>query len=102
MNGKVHGDYHVVFVSVQPASGPGRFFVSAASTVDTGQGVVSFAEDAAVDTGWQGDVNIGALMTITGATGRWQGTTGHLVLTGAFHQATGTGEFTYRGEMCRP
>ena len=71
------------------------------SWVDDKRGTLFFDEYSALDTSEQTGLNGAVLAVVTGGTGSWEGASGHIVLTGYWHD-DGQGEWSYSGEVCRP
>ena len=77
-------------------------FNSGASTVEGKHGTIAFQEYAALDLAEQERTNGAVLLVVTGGTGKWDGASGHLTLSGYFHTDTFEGVWDYQGEICTP
>jgi hypothetical protein len=77
-------------------------FNSGNSFVEGSKGTITFQEYAALDFSEYVGTNGAVLMVVTGGTGRWEGATGHIILSGYFHLDTFQGEWKYQGEVCVP
>jgi len=104
MIGTLKGDYYVTATGSTPSSGtyPLIEFFTGDSYLETLSGNLYFFESSALDTAEQDSINGAALLTIIDGTGAYSGASGHLSLSGYFHSSTGTGEWRYVGEVCRP
>jgi hypothetical protein len=78
------------------------FTMGVPTWVETQRGDIRFDEYSLLDQDEQAGQNGVVLSIITGGTDDWEGASGLITLTGYFHASTGQGEWTYRGEICRP
>lgn len=104
MVGVLRGDYYVTATGSSPASSsyPSIEFFTGESRLETRRGNLYFFESSGLDTAEQDGINGAALLTIVDGDGFYSGATGHLSLSGYFHGSTGTGEWRYVGQVCRP
>jgi hypothetical protein len=77
-------------------------FNSGSSVVEGEHGSVTFQEYAALDKASGQSTNGAVLLVATGGTGRWEGASGHLALSGYFHGDPFGGQWDYEGEVCLP
>ena len=75
-------------------------FNSGSSVVEGKHGSINFQEYAALDLASQQGTNGAVLLVVTGGTGRWEGASGHLALSGYFHGDPFGGQWEYEGEVC--
>jgi len=77
-------------------------FNSGSSVVEGNQGTITFQEYAALDFAEQEATNGAVLLVVTGGTGKWEGASGHIALSGYFHPESFEGRWDYEGEVCVP
>jgi hypothetical protein len=104
MTGVIKGKYTYTLKEQFPADAvfSNLIYITGTSVVKTKDGTLSFFETSTQDTDEPGNLNGTVLMTIIDGTGKWTGATGHIVLIGAFHQDTLTGDWLYQGKVCLP
>jgi len=101
--GTIAGDYDVWGPGiVEPCPYPDVSCTTVYSTVTGNRGSINFAEYGVVDFGEQVGTNGAVLMMVQGGTGRWEGATGHVVLSGYFHTVGSVSNWDYQGEVCTP
>jgi hypothetical protein len=102
MTGSIRGDYTYTFDGLVPSANNALVvYIEGHSIVRTSRGDIHFIENSAAAPGFEAGTNNATLMTVVGGTGRWEGATGFIALRGFFHDSTASGEFDYRGEICR-
>jgi hypothetical protein len=102
MVGGINGRYEFALgplVGVDPNGGV--IFGTGDARITTDNGELRWHETSAFDPANEDDHNDAVLATIRGGTGEWAGATGHVIMSGFFHVSTLTGEFDYRGEVCK-
>lgn len=72
------------------------------STVAGNRGSIDFVEYGTLDFAEQQGTNGAVLLIPTGGTGKWEGASGHLVLSGYFHLEGWESNWDYQGEICTP
>ena len=77
-------------------------FNSGSSVVEGKHGSINFQEYAALDLASQHGTNGAVLLVVTGGTGRWEGASGHLALSGYFYGDPFGGQWEYEGDVCLP
>jgi hypothetical protein len=101
--GTIEGDYDVWGPGiVEPCPYPDVSCTIAYSTVTGNRSSVTFTEYGVLDFAEQVATNGAVLMMVQGGTGRWDGATGHVVLSGYFHTDTFESNWDYQGEVCTP
>jgi hypothetical protein len=100
--GTFNGRYEFTFTGLlSDPSLPNVKFSTGEVRIATNHGDLLWHESSANDIVNEDDHSTSTLATIRGGTGDWAGATGHVNLSGAFHVSTFTGNFDYRGEVCR-
>jgi hypothetical protein len=102
MVGGINGRYEFTLgplVGVDPDGGV--IFGTGDAKITTNDGELRWHETSAFDPAREDDYNDAVLATVRGGTGDWAGASGHVIMSGFFHISTLTGEFDYRGEVCR-
>ena len=96
VKGGIHGPLELTVDSMTPTSNPDIVFLETSYVIHTNQGDLFFSGNTLLNTE-TGDFS--ALDTITGGTGKWEGTTGVLVASGNFNSVTGVGEADYEATI---
>jgi hypothetical protein len=100
--GTFNGRYEFTFTGILPdPSQPNVKFSTGEVRIQTKHGDLFWHESSANDVVNEDDFSTATLATISGGTGDWAGAQGHVDLSGAFHVSTFTGNFDYRGVVCR-
>jgi hypothetical protein len=99
LTGGIQGTDHFTLLSTSPTdeSTPSVINFVGKSVFDTKRGEIELTVSGAFDTETG---KFSDLLTITGATGKWQDASGQLHLFGFFDIEAGVGESDYRGEIC--
>jgi hypothetical protein len=97
INGVYHFDPDQVFCYDEDFAPVRR--VCAHTWVDANRGTLYFDEYSILDTAEQQGQNGAVLMVLTGGTNYWEGASGHITLSGYWHE-NGQGEWAYTGEVC--
>jgi hypothetical protein len=105
MTGTISGTYWYDVNSYRewdPEDASRVVFNSGSSIVEGKKGTIAFQEYAALDYAELESFNGAVLLVVTGGTGRWDGASGHIALSGFFHPESFEGEWDYQGEICVP
>jgi hypothetical protein len=102
--GVLSGTYTFALVDAAASQAPGVSFFDAVSTIHERNGDLAMKEAGSFGppTPASTTVNIAVLWTIVGGTGVWSGATGQIVALGTVDLAAGSGQFSYRGDVCVP
>lgn len=100
--GSIKGRYEFTFTGLFPdPTQPTVGFSTGEVRIITNKGNLFWHESSATDLVNEDEFSTATLATLKGGTGEWEGVTGHVDLSGFFHTSTFTGEFDYRGVICR-